>query len=161
MDLGILKETFNDNILYRTDELIQRTIRERFNVCTVLTVAHRLRTVIDSDRILVRIFKFNFIFSSTLLCSRYLEMEHCLNSTRLLRFSRIPLLILLHSSNSLDASKPNIFELWQIKNRYKKILIIVTLIMPWTLTLTINRNTNSLYIGDNLFLLFFLFSFVH
>ena len=37
----------------RTDELIQRSIREQFKECTVLTVAHRLRTIIDSDRIMV------------------------------------------------------------------------------------------------------------
>lgn len=38
---------------FRTDLLIQKTIREKFANCTVLTVAHRLHTIIDSDRVLV------------------------------------------------------------------------------------------------------------
>lgn len=37
----------------RTDSLIQATIRRHFSECTVLTVAHRLNTILDSDRIMV------------------------------------------------------------------------------------------------------------
>ncbi|XP_031342947.1 probable multidrug resistance-associated protein lethal(2)03659 [Photinus pyralis] len=41
------------NLDPRTDNLIQRTIRRRFGGCTVITIAHRLNTVIDSDVIIV------------------------------------------------------------------------------------------------------------
>ncbi|XP_074115828.1 ATP-binding cassette sub-family C member 4-like [Cotesia typhae] len=41
------------NIDCRTDTLIQRAIRSKFADCTVITIAHRLNTIINSDRILV------------------------------------------------------------------------------------------------------------
>lgn len=41
------------NVDLETDNLIQRTLKEEFKESTVIVVAHRLATIIDSDRILV------------------------------------------------------------------------------------------------------------
>ena len=39
--------------IHSTNGLIQQTIRNKFQTCTVLSIAHRLHTIIDSDRIMV------------------------------------------------------------------------------------------------------------
>ncbi|XP_055317503.1 probable multidrug resistance-associated protein lethal(2)03659 isoform X2 [Sitodiplosis mosellana] len=49
----IILDEATANLDLRTDEMIQRTIRSKFADSTVITIAHRLNTVIDSDRVLV------------------------------------------------------------------------------------------------------------
>lgn len=36
-----------------TDALIQSTIRSEFSTSTILTIAHRVNTILDSDRVMV------------------------------------------------------------------------------------------------------------
>lgn len=37
----------------KTDQLIQKTIRDEFSDCTVITIAHRLNTLQDYDKLLI------------------------------------------------------------------------------------------------------------
>lgn len=41
------------NVDHETDRLIQLTLRAAFRQSTVLTIAHRVETILDSDRVLV------------------------------------------------------------------------------------------------------------
>ena len=43
------------NLIYykSTDDFIRKTLKATFSDCTVLTIAHRLNTIMDSDRIIV------------------------------------------------------------------------------------------------------------
>ena len=36
-----------------TDDLIQATIRREFSSCTIITIAHRLNTIMDSHKVVV------------------------------------------------------------------------------------------------------------
>jgi len=41
------------NVDMNTDAVIQAKIREKFTSCTVLTIAHRINTIIDYDMVMV------------------------------------------------------------------------------------------------------------
>ena len=49
----ILIDESTANVDMHTDALVQQAIRTHFSDCSVLTIAHRIETIIDSDRIVI------------------------------------------------------------------------------------------------------------
>lgn len=49
----LLLDEATSNVDFETDRAIQRTLRESFPGVTVITIAHRVNTILDSDKILV------------------------------------------------------------------------------------------------------------
>ncbi|XP_054162187.1 ATP-binding cassette sub-family C member 4-like [Oppia nitens] len=66
------------NVDHQTDALIQQTIRNNFADCTVLTIAHRLNTIIDCDRVMVldagRLLEFDEPYVLLGKCGQFYDM---------------------------------------------------------------------------------------
>ena len=49
----VILDEATSNVDFETDEMIQKVIKEKFEDCIVINIAHRLNTIINYDRILV------------------------------------------------------------------------------------------------------------
>ncbi|KAG8803550.1 hypothetical protein FRC16_004676 [Serendipita sp. 398] len=106
----LLMDEATASVDYATDELIGRTIRHEFADSTILTIAHRIRTIIDYDRVMVldrgRIVEFNK--PSTLLADKKSHFYSLCKATGPDEFSALsPSKLLL----AMDATLSDIHEL--------------------------------------------------
>lgn len=103
------------NVDPATDTLIQATIRNKFQDCTVLTIAHRLNTIMDSDKVLVldRGEVLEFSHPYILLKnkqSRFYEMAKETGDNAMKQFEIISEEVKLFHINILSISNYNCFE---------------------------------------------------
>ena len=49
----LILDEATSNVDTASDSLVQETVKQAFAHCTVLTIAHRLHSILDSDRVLV------------------------------------------------------------------------------------------------------------
>jgi ABC-type multidrug transport system fused ATPase/permease subunit len=47
----VILDEATSNVDSKSDELMQKVIREEFKACTIIAVAHRLDTILDFDKI--------------------------------------------------------------------------------------------------------------
>jgi len=88
----IMMDEATANVDSKTDKFIQQKIKEKFSECTVITVAHRLRTIVKSDLIIVmddgkvaeagspsELVKYNSAFYELIKCTGPSEAKHLLD----------------------------------------------------------------------------------
>ena len=64
-----------------TDAILQKVIRQQFSSCTVITIAHRVPTVTDSDRVLVLSYGMCMLQMTFQSCSICTKLQLILQTT--------------------------------------------------------------------------------
>ncbi|KAJ2036270.1 hypothetical protein H4S03_003747 [Coemansia sp. S3946] len=74
------------NVDTKTDQIMQSVIRQEFKNCTVLTIAHRINTIMDSDRVLVmdqgRVAEFDTPSNLLTRDSHFKRLVECMNFSK-------------------------------------------------------------------------------
>jgi ABC-type multidrug transport system fused ATPase/permease subunit len=53
MEVTIVRYIIPSSMDHATDDLMQEIIRDQFRGCAVITIAHRVRTIMDYDQVIV------------------------------------------------------------------------------------------------------------